>query len=80
MEFTCNCTALECRLISWPSTEFTEGVRCSSCLVGGESAVGPSFSNHSFANPWGLLTIVDAAAFGSKSFELLDVLGRLLVR
>ena len=38
-------------------------------------AAGPSFSNHSFENPRGLLTIVDAAVFGSDNFESLDVLG-----
>jgi hypothetical protein len=41
--------------------------------------VGPSFSNHPFESPRGLLTIVDAVAFGSISFEMLGVLGTLFV-
>jgi hypothetical protein len=41
--------------------------------------VGPLFSNHPFESPQGLLTIVDAVAFRSISFEMLGVLGTLFV-
>jgi hypothetical protein len=37
-------------------------------------AAGPSVLNHPFESPLGLLTDVNAAAFGSISFKLLDVL------
>ena len=63
-----------------PSTELTEGVRCNSRSFRGVVTGGLLFSYHPFESPEGLLTIVDAVAFGRDSFELSDVLKAFVKR
>ena len=51
-----------------------------SLLFGAVAAGNLLFSYHPFESPEGLLTIVDAVAFGRESFELSDVLRKAFVR
>ena len=66
-KLTCDWPVVEGRLILWSPAALKDGVRCSSQPSRGEPAVGPSFSYHVFESPLGLLTTVDAVAFGSDS-------------